>query len=576
MLKSLQIKDYALIEDLTIDFNSQLNIFTGETGAGKSIIVDALMLLFGERASNVIIRNSSPKSIIEGLFSIERNHLIFEIPEINELDINDTEFYIRREILRKGTSRSFINDTPVQLGLLKKVGELLVDFHGQYDHQSLLKTENHIKILDETGSYQNIISIYKKLFADLKYSINQLYELFNKEKEIIEKSEFLTNQYQAILKVNPDIDEDIKLLNELKLLENAETLHNFTTSLINIAEGYEYSLISQLININKILNELSQIEHKFTPYLNEIESFIISLNEITRFTESYQSSIIYDEQRIEDIRHRLTEIRNLVRKYGSIKEIIERIETELNSFESLNYSIEQTKQKIRELKRQISEVSHELSEQRIIHSKDFSKSIIQNFKTLGMENGDFKINIIQELIDDSHQELKLTVELNNSIVKLFSDGIDKTEFFLSTNKGEAPKPLADVASGGEISRIMLAIKSVIAKSDSIKLMVFDEIDIGISGRIAQRVGQMMKKLAEHKQIIAITHLPQIAAFGDNNFRVLKIEQNGKTYIQAENLDYKNKIYEIARLISGENITEAAIIGAEQLTEEALKYGSTIN
>ncbi len=573
MLKLLQITNYALIDNLTIEFGNNLNIFTGETGAGKSIIVDALMLLFGERASSELVRDNSNKAIIEGSFNIGRPHPIFEILEQQDVDLTE-DIIIRREILKKGSSRSFINDTPIPLSILKEIGESLVDFHGQYEHQSLLKIDNHLTILDATGNYKDLLSNYKNLYQIVKNLLIEIQELEQKNNELHFISEKLLKQYNEIDQINPKPKEDEELNHELKILENSETIYNLLTSLISISENDNNALIPSLVKFKKIMQDLTQIDTKFRPFLEEIEPLIVSINEITRFAESYLAEITFDEHKLENIRQRLVDIRALIRKYGSLENAInekERIRDELEKIENLSLIIQKKKNEFLNLKKQLTEIAIKLTESRQLHSVYFTGSIISNLKLLGIENGNFMVNSYFVESDSPGNEFELSTKINNQNIKFFPEGIDKIEFYISTNKGESPKPLINIASGGEISRIMLAIKNVIAQSDNIKLMIFDEIDIGISGRIAQKVGQMMKNLARYKQIIAITHLPQIAAFGDLNFRVVKSESNGKTFITAEKLENQDKINEIARLISGEQITEAAIYGAKQLFEEAKNF-----
>src|SRR3989339_751270 len=453
MLKSLLIKNFALIDSLEIEFSRGLNIITGETGAGKSVIVEALLMALGERASADLIREGEKKAVIEGVFNLPNKSSINILLEENQIDLND-ELLIRRELSDKGNSRCFINDSPVNLALLKKIGDMLVDFHGQHDHQLLLNRETHIILLDLVADIENIKDEYLILFNSLNENIHHLRELRKNESLLKTKEESLRFELNEIEKINPKPDEENLLEQELNLIIN------------------------------------------FDDEINELEKVIINL------------------------------------------------------------------------KKQAGEKASKLSEMRKNTSLKLDKSVVQTLKTVGIENSVFRTVISNtELENDSStslRETEVSVITNGKAYIAKPDGIDDVEFFISTNKGETPKPLANIASGGEISRVMLALKSIVADSDKLPILVFDEIDIGISGRIAQKVGTTMKELSSNHQIIAITHLPQIAALGDRNIRVEKSTKQGRTLINCKLISEKEKVEEIAKLLSGEKITDTSLKTASEL------------
>ena len=571
MLKSLLIKNFALIEKLELEFSPTFNVIIGETGAGKSIIIDALMLALGERASTDFIRKGEKKAIIEAVFSINKDkEFIRQLIDLG-YEIDDNDLILRREILDKGNSRCFVNDTPIQVNLLKQLGDNLVDFHGQHDHQLLLKTEYHIRILDNLSSFNELQEKYLKNYNELKDKINYSKELHKREKEYKQKEELFRFELAEILKVAPLPDEENLLESELNILQNSEKLFTLSSELYNILYEGVNSAHDLLINAKKNIEQISAIDASYIEFVNECNSAVISIDEISKFTKDYNSKILFDPERIEEIRERITQLKGLRKKYGTFEQIFSRqsvLENELALIENFDTEKSKVKQEIIGLKLSLGVIANEISIKRKISAEKLEKSIVETLKLLGIENGSFKTLITNEEINISLQanEQQITAIINNMEYKANNNGIDKVEFLISTNKGEEPKQLSEIASGGEISRVMLSIKNIIAESDEVPLLVFDEIDSGISGRIAQKVGITMKQISEKHQIIAITHLPQIAALADRNIHVVKSESDENTIVNAYILDEEKKIYEIAKLISGEEVTEASIEQAYKLSK----------
>ena len=562
MLKSFEVKDYALIEHISVEFGSGLNIITGETGAGKSILIDAMSLLLGERASTEVVRKGAQKTFVEGIFNVKGNKKVKSLLEENDVDFND-ELIIRREISLKGSNRCFINDTPVNLNLVKDVGNLLVDLHGQHEHQSLLRTETHIDYLDEFGDYQELLHQYKKIYSELLHKEDELKKLQEKESSIKEKKDFYSFQIKEIDNISPQEDEEDKLNEELKVLENSEKLAEITSEVYQIIYESDNSIQTSLSKVRSLLQKLSDIDKSFSDAFSESESALAQIQDISNFVRSYNSKINLDQDEVEEKRERLGAINLLKKKYGgSIKSIIDyrkKIGDEYELAENFSEKINELSKNIFELRKNSGNLAKSLSKQREQSAKLVKKGIEETLKELGIQHPQFKTDII-----NAQGEKDTGVFLDGKYFLATSRGIDEVEFFISTNPGEDLKPLARVASGGEVSRIMLSLKSTLAKNDKLPLLIFDEIDVGVSGRIAQKVGKALKNLSEYHQVISITHLPQIASYADHHFSIEKVTQNERVVSLIKKLPESERITEIARLLSGEKITQASLKSAREL------------
>lgn len=559
MLKNIYIKDFALMEKLEIEFQGGLNILLGETGSGKSLLIDALILLCGGRASSDYVRHGAKKSILEATFDYNSKELS-DVLEENEID-EDDELILRREISAKGSSRAFVNDSPVTLNVLKDIGNLLADFHGQHDHQLLLNKENHVKFLDAFAGNQELVDLYKTELTELKNLIILHNELVEEQEEFQKKYEHISFEYEEIEKVNPRPGEYDEIDKELALIENSEFIFNSTNEVYERLYNTEYSAREQLLEVKRMLRELSGFSEEFGQYIDECDSAIISIEEIAKHSKSYASQIEFDEEKIAELRERMRELNLLRKKYGSYEALIERREIlaeDIKKVESFDEEIIKSEKKIIDQKKNIQKISDGLSKNRKAVCKNFENGIKSKLSSMGIANSKFEIQIWHDEIEESISSLSVNSK------KLQKNGIDKVRFNISTNLGETPKPLADIASGGEISRVMLSIKSLVAESDSMPLLVFDEIDTGISGRIAQKVGIQMRELAKSHQIISITHLPQIAAMADEMIKVIKQEYENRSIISSEKLNKEEIKTEIARLIGGETISESSLQSAEEL------------
>jgi DNA repair protein RecN (Recombination protein N) len=564
MLKSFEVKDYALIEHISVEFGSGLNIITGETGAGKSILIDAMSLLLGERASTEVVRKGAEKSFVEGIFNVKGNKKVKSLLEENDVDFSD-EMIIRREISLKGSNRCFINDTPVNLNLVKDIGNLLVDLHGQHEHQSLLRTETHIDYLDEFGDYHELLHQYKKVYSELLIKENELKELQEKESSIKEKKDFYSFQIKEIDNISPQEDEEERLIEDLKILENSEKLAELTSEVYQLIYESDNSIQTSLAKLKTLLYKLNDIDKSFSDVLSESESALTQVQDISNFIRTYNSKINLDHEEVEGKRERLGAINLLKKKYGgSLKSVLDyrkKIGEEFDLAENFSAKINELSKNIFELRKNAGSLAKSLLKQRDQAAKLVKKGIEETLKELGIQEPKFKTQIV-----NTQSEKDSGVFLDGKYYRATSKGIDEVEFLISTNPGEDLKPLAKVASGGEVSRIMLSLKSTLAKNDKLPLLIFDEIDVGVSGRIAQKVGKALKNLSTYHQVILITHLPQIASLAEHHFSIEKQTQNERVVSLIKKLPDSERITEIARLLSGEKITEASLKSARELID----------
>lgn len=566
MLSSLFIKDYALIKEVTINFGSGLNIITGETGAGKSIMLDALGLILGGRAYIESVRSGSSKAVVEGVFKKELSpdSRLTEILVENEIEPGD-ELVIRREVSVKGNSRAFINDSPVSINLLKEIGDRLVDLHGQHEHQAILHVDNHIGYLDSFAKthplkqkYTDELNILVKLLSEQK-------EIESKRDELKEKREYYAFRLKEIDAVSPQPGEDVELERELNILENAEKLMSLTTSSFSKLYDGDTSAYDLVYTAKKELESLAKIDSQFLPLLDDLDQALAAIRGSADTIRDYTKGIDLDPSKLELSRERLVAINGLKRKFGgsleAVIEMREKIHSEIDLADNFTEHLSRINSAIIKQREVCGKTAGELSLKREASRDELSNGIREKLAELGIKSGKFVVNMTKEEAGGKETNF---VTLNGNRFKFNKDGIDTVEFYISTNAGELPKPLVKVASGGEVSRVMLSLKSVLAGMDQIPVLVFDEIDTGISGRIAQKVGSALKTLSNFHQIIAITHLPQIAAFSDIHFSVVKIENEGSTSTHVNRLGESEKVNEIAKLISGAEITGASLKSAKEL------------
>ncbi len=571
MLIELSIKNFAIIENLTIPFEKGLTVLTGETGAGKSIIIDAIGLLVGGRGSVEFVRHGSSRAEIQGLFFIEDHvHPIYKKAAQLGIEISDDQMVIlQRDITAQGKSICRVNGKLVTLAILRELGETLVDIHGQHEHQHLMRSERHLSLLDQfaedkiNGSLQEYQHIYK-LFVALKKQINQFSE---NEQKLAHRLDLLQYQLNEIEKAKLTPDEDSHLNEERTKLANGEklykTVHDSYHALYGDNKGLE--LIMQAMNN---IEEAAFIDKDLAPLKETISNCYYLLEEAAYSLRDYYEAIEFEPNRLNLIESRLNEITQLKRKYGdTVTDILEyasKIEEEIENLQN-------REEKIKGLEKQLESVSEDLliearnlTEQRKVAAKQLTEKIHQQLKDLFMEKTKF-------LIEFKERQASQTDRFNaDNNIRFHEEGIDKLEFLITTNPGEPFKPLAKIASGGEISRIMLALKTIFSTNQGVTSLIFDEVDTGVSGRVAQAIAEKIFKISTKSQVLCITHLPQVAAMATTHMYISKKQLNNKTVTNVTSLTKQEKTEEVARMISGVEITDLTISHAEQLLDQADK------
>ncbi len=559
MLKKLIIQDYALIDKLNIEFGPGLNILTGETGTGKSIIIGALSLLLGERTGSDVIRQGADMAVVEGWFQIPASFR-WELID-GKIDTKD-ELLLRREVHRSGRSRAFANDSPIPNTVLAAIGDLLIDLHGQHAHQTLLHERYHLDYLDNFGVEKGLLQELKESYARFKSLTTELKGLQEKEAILQEKLELLEFQVQEIDRADPQEGEDEALELEDRKLRNSEKLFQTAKMLNDLLYDGEGSVSERFATAETSLAGLKGVDLVFDKWAKECESARIAAEEIAKGFQSYISKIEFDPQRLDEIRERLGLFSRLKKKYGgSMKQVLEfrdKAKKELDQIDTLEKDIGRITNELNDERDRLARTCQKVSQLRKNLSSDLAQKTLEALSELGLKNGIFNVRILQK--ENVQGPIPIEVKRYNVSAR----GIDTAEFLISLNPGEEPKPISKIASGGEISRIMLALKTVLAEADEIPVLVFDEIDTGISGRIARVVGKNLKDVAVKHQVICITHLPQIASMGDIHFRVDKevVDKRSRTTIRR--LQQDEQVVEIAKLIGGEKITESALQSAREL------------
>ena len=569
MLRSLYIRDYALIEELEVEFDSGLNIITGETGAGKSILLGAMKLLLGDRASTEVVRGGAKKAVVEGVFDNADEGRLPAVLEEHEIEPSEGGLLVvRREVSGRG-SRAFINDTPATLDVLREVSASTIDLHGQHEHQSLLRTETHVELLDNFGGLGGLVETYRKAYRAVAKLVTERRDLVRRESELRKQKELYGFQIEEIDAAGLKEGEADDLEAERRILENAERLYEATAELYGQISDADDALYDQLVLVRNQLQDLARIDSAFDDTLSDVRSAEIALKEATQFLQDYNARIEFNPERLDEIRERLGELDYLERKYGGTVEAVLAYRAEIGRTYDLAKDFEgaiaRLDGQIAEAQEGLSKAAYRLSQKRHETAERIEEAIGVELATLGMPHARFAVQFGFQ--DDDSGWIALPSGTKARRVVAFPAGADLVEFHLSANLGEDPKPLAKVASGGEVSRIMLALKAVLAKSERLPILVFDEIDTGISGPIARRAGESMHRLGQFHQIIAITHLPQIASLGDVHFEVEKTVVDGRTRTHIRRLDEAERAEAVAQLLAGASVSEAALQSARELIEE---------
>ena len=550
MLVSLDIQNYAIIDHVEVKFSDNLNIITGETGAGKSILLGALGLILGERADTKVLLNKEKKCVIEGTFNIARLGLNPFFSE-HELDYEDLTI-IRRQINESGKSRAFINDTPVNLNQLKELGANLVDIHSQHQTLNLKTSSFQLSVLDCFVGHSRLVKEYTEKYQKYLGTTARLEQLLEKESNSMADMDYIQFQLEELTSANLQVDEQEKLESELKTVENAEEIKQKLTTCHNALNNDENSIISQLNHLKDQLADLSKYSDDLSEIYDRLNSLCIELEDIGAEINTKQQDVNYEPEKIAELNDRLNTIFRLQQKHKmqSIEELItltDKLSGQASGVNSLKEEIEQLENEIRDQKKECLDLADKISNGRKNKIGELEGSIKKLLTELVLDNSTFKIE------HNSLQESQLN-----------KYGKDNLRFLFSANKGIAPMQLGEMASGGELSRLMLAIKSLITESTALPTIIFDEIDTGVSGDIAFKVGDIMKAVSINHQVISITHLPQIASSGDTHLFVYKeeVENTTKTFIKQLNQD--ERIVEIAKMIGGEKPTATAVENAKEL------------
>jgi DNA repair protein RecN (Recombination protein N) len=548
MLSSLSIKNYALIENLKVNFQGNLSIITGETGAGKSILLGGLSLVLGKRADSSLVYNKEEKCIIEAEFSID-NYNLKPFFDREDLDYESSTI-VRREILPNGKSRAFINDTPTTLPVLIALSEQLIDIHSQHEILQLAENKYQFKIIDTLAenekvlvSYSNCLENFKKLNSEL----SQIIMFQKKAKEEFDYNTFILNELQqADLKEN----EQLELENTLKKLSHVEEIKSNLSESLYIAENEEIGLVDQLNNLKNKIENISAFSDSYQNLEERLASLIIELNDVVREVENENENLEYDPSELDKLNDRLQVIYALQKKHSvstvnDLLKIQDNFKNKVNEVAGVEESIAVKNKEIEKAKIEMERLAIEIHDRRVKAIPVFIRELESILSELEMKNTRFDIQLIKDN-------------------EFLSNGKDRLEFMISSDKGLAFESLKKIASGGEMSRIMLAVKLILSRYTNLPAIIFDEIDSGVSGEVSNKIADVMQKMSNNMQVITITHLPQIAAAGDQHYKVYKFESTNTIQTNIKLLNESERIEELAEMLGGKKITNSAIAHAKQL------------
>ena len=555
MLLEISIKNFAIIEAISLNFEKGMTVLTGETGAGKSIIIDAMNMMLGARATTDVIRHGALKAEIEGLFSIENSLPLQEIFDEQGIDLGD-EIIIRREILQNGRSVSRVNGQMVNLSVLRAIGQHLVDIHGQHDQEELMRPQLHIQMLDEFGDtdFLELKQSYQTNFDAYRQMRKQLLEIKKNQEEHKARIEMLEFQMAEIESAALQPGEDLKLNQERDKLLNHKNIADTLTNAYTMLDNEEFS---SLANVRSAMNDMESLEEYDAEY-REISTSLsesyYALEDVTKRLEDIIEDLDFDGNRLMQIESRLDLIHAITRKYGgNVDDVLlyfAKITEEYNLLTGNNLSSEDMEAELKQLEVSLVDLASKLASARHNLAQQLEIEIQQELKDLYMDKARFQVQFTKG--------------------KFSREGNESVEFYISTNPGEDFKPLVKVASGGELSRLMLAIKSAFSRKEGKTSIVFDEVDTGVSGRVAQAIAQKIHKIGQHGQVLAISHLPQVIAIADYQFFIEKISNEHSTVSTVRLLTVDERVEEVAKMLAGENVTEAALSQARELLQSKEK------
>ena len=534
MLEQLSIKNVAVIDTLDVSFKEGVSVLTGETGAGKSIIIDSINMILGGRANKELIRHGKEKAEVQAVFSM--NEEVRRILEENDIDTDDDCVIISRKLTIDGKSSARINGTVVTLNMLRDIADLLINIHGQHDNQALLTPSKHILFLDLYASDEELLEEYKAVYKKKKDTEQKLRELNMDEKEKMQKMDLLSYQVNEIVSAKLSVDEEVQLIAQRKLLENAEAINTAAekvyANLYDYPEGMSaYDMISTAV---EALGEISDLNEDLSKTYEALCSAMYTVEDAAREVRDFGNGVEFDERALDAVEQRLDLINRLKRKYGSTVEAVikfgENAQKELDEIVTSDEQTQILKNELKKTEAELKEIALKLSEVRKKAALSLEKEIEKSLHELNMEKAVFSVSVKEQ--------------------DYAPNGADFVEFIIATNPGEELKPLVKIASGGELSRVMLAIKSSLAQTDGVQTLIFDEIDTGVSGEAAKKIADKLKAIGRTKQVICITHLPQLASMADNHFLILKNVDGDLASTTLKELDFDGRVNELARIVGG--------------------------
>lgn len=557
MLVSLRIKNIAVIDELQVEFSEGFNVLTGETGAGKSIIIDSINMVLGQRTSKELIRSGKDKAIVEAMFWTD-NPEVFEVLEQMGIECDDGSILIYRDMSADGRSAARINGSMVTASMLREVSRLLVNIHGQQDNQSLLVPANHVEYLDSYANIDNLKDKYKVIYDKVRDIEKRIKASQVDEQEKARRIDLLEFQVNEIENAKLKVGEEEELLKRKEFLEGSEKISTALEKSRHMLYSADVNVHDILADITSCFAEVSGYDEKLGRFYESLNGISIELDDLIYEIRDYADNVTFNPGELDQIAERIDLIHNLKRKYGpTIEDILKYLDDIKKELEGIIQSDEiicQLSKELEENKKSLSEAAAQITKERTRAAHSLEQKIMQELSDLDMNRVKFKVDIKPQ--------------------DFSANGADNVEFLISTNPGEPLKPLSKIASGGEMSRIMLAIKSILADSDAVSTLILDEIDTGVSGRAAQKIAQKIHKISSKKQVLCITHLAQIAAMAKTHFLIEKHATDEATETKLKKLDYGQRVHELARIIGGAKITDLTEKNAEEMLAlaEALKNG----
>ena len=551
MLQTLSIKQFAIIDELEIQFSDGLTVLSGETGSGKSIIIDAIGQLIGMRASSDYVRHGEKKAIIEGIFDIDNSKDAIHVLQDLNIDIDEDFLLVKREIFSSGKSICRINNQTITLQDLRKVMQELLDIHGQHETQSLLKQKYHLQLLDDYAGeqYSDLLSQYHEVFNQYKSRRKELEELESADQALLQRLDLMKFQLEELTEASLKEGEVDQLESDIKRIQNSEKL-SLALNNAHLTLTDENAITDRLYELSNFLNEINDIvPDKYVTLKEEVDQFYYTLEDAKHELYDEMTNTEFDEQVLNELESRMNLLNNLKRKYGKdVSELIAyqgKLENEINKIENYEQSTSQLREEINDLYQQVIKVGKSLSEKRRKVARELRDHIVSEIQNLQMKDANLEISF--KPFDEPNIE-----------------GIEFVEFLISPNKGEPLKSLNKIASGGELSRIMLALKSIFVQSRGQTAILFDEVDSGVSGQAAQKMAEKMRDIAEYIQVICISHLPQVATMSDHHLLISKHTTEDRTTTQVKELENDDRIDEVARMISGASVTDLTRENAKEM------------